>query len=143
MYQSPPPAPAWTRRHWIAAIGAGALGSALALAIIVLAGGVVSAGVRGILIGAAQVVFQTWLLRRIQTRQPERAKNRRGIIIAVLVTLAIFAYLLRQDLNEGQVLGDRMSMMLGIFGALTGPMLVFGRYLKGSDVADGGGADRR
>jgi len=130
MYQSPPSVPVWTRRHWIAAIGAGAAGSALALAIITIGGGIVSAGGRGILIGSGQALFMTWLTPHARPQQPARAKNTRVIIIAVAMCVAIFAYMASKDLSDGRIIGDRISMMLGIFGGLTGPMLVWGRFRR-------------
>ena len=122
MYQSPPSVPVWTMRHWIAAIVGGALGAGIAMAIIVAAGGVLSAGLRGIAMGVGQVLILSLGMRRARPRPPQRKINKPAAIFFVFIGVASFAYLIGKDLSEGRVIGDRMSMTLGILG------MVFGAY---------------
>src|SRR5690349_13350723 len=124
MYQSPPSVPVWTWRQWIAMIGGAALGASIAMAIIAVTGGVISAGLRGIGIGAMQAFLMILGGRAIKPRpqQPRRPINKPVAIFFVIIGVASVAYVVGGDLSEGRLIGERMSMMLGVLGT------VFGAY---------------
>jgi hypothetical protein len=128
MYQAPPPARVWTARHWIAAIAGGAIGAGIAMAIIVVAGGVVSAGLRGIAMGAVQAFVMIWAGRGVKPRPPRRTINRSAVIVVALIGVGAVAYLVGMDLSEGGLPGDRTSMTLAIFGTLFGVLPVWSRF---------------
>jgi hypothetical protein len=128
MYQSPPPAFTWTRRHWIAALGTGLLGAAIAMAIIIVGGGVVADGRRGIVMGGVQSLLVPLLSATI--KPPRSSAKARRWILAVAAAVALWAAVdLAGTVYEGQFFTE-YSFLLGWLGANIGPLMVWGRYRR-------------
>ena len=128
MYQSPPSVPVWTRRHWIAAIGAGALGASIAMEIIIIGGGVVADGRSGIVMGGVQALIVPFFGGNMKVSRLS-IKARRWMMAVLLILGALFAIVGGLQVLQLGAVGWIIFAMGAIYGACAA-ILLFSRSVR-------------